>query len=158
MVEAHSKIISFASYIPENYVPIDDFAAPADMPSKLDLNRITGLEGHRRSKENEGTLELALQAATKCIERSKVDVADIDLVINCAVGSLCSELRSKLSPSLANLIAEKLDQANVVLIALIDRIRMLDNDIIRLKSKINTVIELQELEKKKDEKKEENAK
>ena len=108
MVEAHSKIISFASYIPENYVPIDDFAAPADMPSKLDLNRITGLEGHRRSKENEGTLELALQAATKCIERSKVDIADIDLVINCAVGSLCSELRSKLSPSLANLIAEKL--------------------------------------------------
>ena len=108
MVEASSKIISFASYIPENYVPIDDFAAPADMPSKLDLNRITGLEGHRRSKENEGTLELALQAATKCIERGKVDVADIDLVINCAVGSLCSELRSKLSPSLANLIAEKL--------------------------------------------------
>ncbi len=59
---------------------------------------------------------------------------------------------------ITNLIAEKLDQANVVLIALIDRIRMLDNDIIRLKSKINTVIELQELEKKKDEKKEENAK
>ncbi len=59
---------------------------------------------------------------------------------------------------ITNLIAEKLEQANVVLIALIDRIRMLDNDIIRLKSKINTVIELQELEKKKDEKKEENAK
>ena len=62
---------------------------------------------------------------------------------------------------ITNLIAEKLDQANVVLIALIDRIRMLDNDIIRLKAKINTVIELkelQELEKKKDEKKEENAK
>ena len=50
---------------------------------------------------------------------------------------------------ITNLIAEKLEQANVVLIALIDRIRMLDNDIIRLKSKINTVIELQELEKKK---------
>ena len=44
---------------------------------------------------------------------------------------------------ITNLIAEKLDQANVVLIALIDRIRMLDNDIIILKSNINTVIELQ---------------
>ena len=55
-------------------------------------------------------------------------------------------------------IASKLDNANKVLIALIDRIRMLDNDNLRLKSKINTVIELQELEKKKDEKKEENAK
>jgi len=59
---------------------------------------------------------------------------------------------------ITNLIAEKLDQANVVLIALIDRIRMLDNDIIRLKSKINTVIELQELQKKQDEKKDEKAK
>ena len=44
-------------------------------------------------------------------------------------------------------IATKLDQANAVLIALIDRIRMLDNDIIRLKSKINTVIELKEKQK-----------
>ena len=37
---------------------------------------------------------------------------------------------------------------NVVLIALIDRVRMLDNDIIRLKSKVNTVLELREKEKK----------
>jgi hypothetical protein len=35
---------------------------------------------------------------------------------------------------------------NVVLIALIDRVRMLDNDIIRLKSKVNTVLELREKE------------
>ena len=37
---------------------------------------------------------------------------------------------------------------NVVLIALIDRVRMLDNDIIRLRSKVNTVLELREKEKK----------
>ncbi len=34
------------------------------------------------------------------------------------------------------------------LIALIDRVRMLDNDIIRLKSKVNTVLELRENKKK----------
>ena len=37
---------------------------------------------------------------------------------------------------------------HVVLIALIDRVRMLDNDIIRLRSKVNTVLELREKEKK----------
>ena len=52
----------------------------------------------------------------------------------------------------------KLAEANTVLIALIDRIRMLDNDIIRLKSKVNTVIELKENAEKKDSKEEENAK
>ena len=35
-------------------------------------------------------------------------------------------------------IIEKLDQTMKVLIALIDRVRMLDNDIIRLRSKLNT--------------------
>ena len=39
-------------------------------------------------------------------------------------------------------IKVKLGEANTVLIALIDRIRMLDNDIIRLKSKVKTTIEL----------------
>ena len=61
-----------------------------------------------------------------------------------------------------NYITEEIDgklaEANTVLIALIDRIRMLDNDIIRLKSKVNTVIELKENAEKRDAKEEENAK
>jgi len=46
-------------------------------------------------------------------------------------------------------IIEKLDNTMKVLIALIDRVRMLDNDIIRLRSKLNTVLEIRENEKKK---------
>lgn len=45
-------------------------------------------------------------------------------------------------------IQKKLSEMNTVLIALIDRVRMLDNDIIRLKSKVNTVLQLREKEKK----------
>ena len=51
-------------------------------------------------------------------------------------------------------IKVKLGQASTALIALIDRIRMLDNDIIRLKAKVKTAIELKEnLEKKKSHRK-----
>ena len=46
-------------------------------------------------------------------------------------------------------IKKKLGEMNTVLIALIDRVRMLDNDIIRLRSKVNTVLELREKEKTK---------
>ena len=45
-------------------------------------------------------------------------------------------------------IIEKLDKAQMTTIALIDRIRMLDNDLIRLRSKLNTVLELRENEQK----------
>ena len=47
-------------------------------------------------------------------------------------------------------IKKKLGQANTALIGLLDRIRMLDNDLIRLRSKLNTVLEMQENEKNKN--------
>ena len=46
----------------------------------------------------------------------------------------------------------KLSEMNSVLIGLIDRIRMLDNDLIRLRSKLNTVLTLREIEKQKKDK------
>ena len=49
---------------------------------------------------------------------------------------------------ITNEIKVKLSEANGVLIGLIDRIRMLDNDLIRLRSKLNTVLEIQENEKR----------
>ena len=45
-------------------------------------------------------------------------------------------------------IKPKLGATFGVLVELIDRVRMLDNDIIRLRSKVNTVLELREKEKK----------
>ena len=45
-------------------------------------------------------------------------------------------------------IKVKLGEMNGVLIGLIDRICMLDNDLIRLRSKLNTVLTLRENEKR----------
>ena len=42
-----------------------------------------------------------------------------------------------------------LSEAQKTLVALIDRIRMLDNDLIRLNQKLNTVLQLKEQEKEK---------
>ncbi|MAN64540.1 MAG: hypothetical protein CML19_08185 [Pusillimonas sp.] len=44
----------------------------------------------------------------------------------------------------------KLGETTTTLIGLIDRIRMLDNDIIRLQQKLDTVIEIREIQDKKD--------
>tara|TARA_Y100001973_G_scaffold97035_1_gene152588 strand:+ start:1034 stop:1288 length:255 start_codon:yes stop_codon:yes gene_type:complete len=47
-------------------------------------------------------------------------------------------------------VTKKLSDASGALIQLIDKIRRLDNDIIRLRSKVNTIITLQEQEKDKN--------
>tara|TARA_R100000742_G_C4212364_1_gene38394 strand:+ start:237 stop:530 length:294 start_codon:yes stop_codon:yes gene_type:complete len=54
-------------------------------------------------------------------------------------------------------IIEKLDKAQMTTIALIDRIRMLDNDLIRLRSKLNTVLEMRENEQRDSTEKPRNA-
>jgi len=46
-------------------------------------------------------------------------------------------------------IKVKLGEMNGVLIGLIDSIRMLDNDLIRLRTKLNTILTLRENKKKK---------
>ena len=46
-----------------------------------------------------------------------------------------------------NNIKKNISVTHKVLIALLDRIRMLDNDIIRLRSKLDAVIQMQENEK-----------
>ena len=48
---------------------------------------------------------------------------------------------------ITNNIKAKLTEANVTLIKLIDRCRMLDNDIIRVQQKLDTVIEMREVRK-----------
>ena len=45
-------------------------------------------------------------------------------------------------------VKQKLSEANVALIALIDRIRMLDNDLIRLRSKLQTAKQIKDNQKK----------
>jgi len=46
-------------------------------------------------------------------------------------------------------VTSKLGEANKALIMLLDKIRRLDNDLIRIKTKLNTVLTLREEEKKK---------
>ena len=47
-------------------------------------------------------------------------------------------------------VTKKLGEASTALISLIDKIRRLDNDIIRLRTKLNTIITLQDQENNKN--------
>jgi hypothetical protein len=49
---------------------------------------------------------------------------------------------------MTNVIGPAIKQMHFALIKLIDQIRMLDNDMIRLQQKVNTVLQMKENEKK----------
>lgn len=47
-------------------------------------------------------------------------------------------------------VTSKLKEASTALVSLIDKIRRLDNDLIRLKSKLNTILTIREIEDRKN--------
>jgi len=51
--------------------------------------------------------------------------------------------------TITKVITPTIKQMHLTLIKLIDQIRMLDNDMIRLQQKVNTVLQMKENEKKK---------
>jgi hypothetical protein len=50
--------------------------------------------------------------------------------------------------TITNVISPAIKEMQIALIKLIDQIRMLDNDMIRLQQKVNTILQLKENEKK----------
>jgi len=58
--------------------------------------------------------------------------------------------------SITQAVTSNLGEANKALIMLLDKIRRLDNDLIRIKSKLNTVLTLKEEERKNDKSKNSN--
>ena len=52
--------------------------------------------------------------------------------------------------TITNVIQPTVKSMHFTLIKLIDQIRMLDNDMIRLQQKVNTVLQMKENERKKD--------
>ena len=66
-------MISFAGYLPEKKVDTNSFAAPSDLPRSLDFIRLTGILAHHEVSEQQGSFELAIEAAKKAISRAKID-------------------------------------------------------------------------------------
>lgn len=52
--------------------------------------------------------------------------------------------------TITSVINPAIKDMHITLIKLIDQVRMLDNDMIRLQQKVNTVLQMKENEKKKD--------
>ena len=104
----YAEMVSFGAYLPEKKVTTTSFASPSDLPRSLDFVRLTGILAHHEVSKEQGSFELAIEAAKKAISRAKIEPDSIDLVINASVSKMNHELSQHLSPSYASLIADNL--------------------------------------------------
>ena len=108
----YSEVVSFAGYLPEKVVYTKEIAPLGSIPRKINFERLTGIKSHREVGDGQGSVELAYEASIKALKRGNTKAEDIDLIINCSVSKLDSELKQILEPSFAALLAERLGATN----------------------------------------------
>lgn len=108
MPEFHSKVSGFAAYLPPNIISTEVTVPNGTLPWGIDFKRLTRIQSHHEVLENQGSLELAVEASRKAIKRSGVALDEIDLVINCSVSQMSSACENLVDPCMASLVSNKL--------------------------------------------------
>ena len=104
---AYAALRSIGAYVPHKILTNDDLSKMVDTSDEW-ISKRTGIKERRIAANDETTSDLGVEAAKKAIERSLVDVKDIDMVI-CATISpdyFCM-------PSTATIISTKLGLGHV---------------------------------------------
>ena len=78
----YTQISGFACYLQPNLKRSEDTIPFGTLPRGIDFKRLTKIESHHEVLEGQGSLELAIEASNKAIERSGVSKEEIDLVIS----------------------------------------------------------------------------
>jgi 3-oxoacyl-[acyl-carrier-protein] synthase-3 len=102
MSKKYSRIISTGSYLPEKILTNYDLEKMVDTSHDWIFER-TGINQRHIADENESTVDMAYEASLKSIEKSKINVEDIDMII------VATTTPERAFPSTAVLLQNKLD-------------------------------------------------
>lgn len=102
MTKKYSRIISTGSYLPDKILTNYDLEKMVDTSHDWIYER-TGISQRHIADDNESTVDMAYQASLKSIERSNIDINDIDMII------VATTTPERAFPSTAVLLQNKLE-------------------------------------------------
>ena len=79
---------SFGIYLPEKIVTSEDLLTQMKNKPQFDLKRITGIKSRRYRSKEEDSLSLAIAAAKDCLNNSKYNASDLDIIIRTSISRL----------------------------------------------------------------------
>lgn len=82
---AVSRFESIGVYLPEKVVTTQELIDQMENKPQFDLVDLTGIKERRWRGEDENSHTLAVSAAQKCLDHSKYDASDLDVIISCSI-------------------------------------------------------------------------
>lgn len=111
---AGCKIESVGVKLPDKKLASSDLTGQLRLPKPLKLELLTGIYSRRVCSEKEDSLTLATEAANDCLNHSKYNSEDIEMIISCSISKYVNGLNHCYEPSLSLLIKECIGNKNAL--------------------------------------------
>ncbi|MCE7743685.1 MAG: 3-oxoacyl-ACP synthase [Candidatus Heimdallarchaeota archaeon] len=102
-----SKFESFGFYAPEKKVSTKELMSQIN--TFLDLERISGIKYRHYRSESEDSKTIALKAARDCLNNSRYDATDLDIIINTAITRFIGPLTFTIDPPISLYLKKELN-------------------------------------------------
>jgi 3-oxoacyl-[acyl-carrier-protein] synthase-3 len=96
-----ARFESVGAKLPERRVTTRELMASTRHPTKIDLERLTGIREHRACGPADTSLSLAIDAARDCLARSRYTGADLDMVISASITRYVDGTTHRFEPPLS---------------------------------------------------------
>lgn len=103
-----SRMESIGVVLPERSVTTEELIARCRRAGRIDLAKLTGIDARRVAGEGEDSLSFAVRAAKKCLEGSRYDAEDLDIIISCSITRFVDGLDYRFEPALSHAIKSQL--------------------------------------------------
>jgi 3-oxoacyl-[acyl-carrier-protein] synthase III len=107
-------IESLGVYLPPDVLTTDEVVRGCKLGLPIPLERLTGIRSRRVASPGQASLDLAREAMLSCLNRSKYEPADIDVLICCSISKAQSSTACLIEPMLSCYLNESVGLLNAV--------------------------------------------
>jgi len=111
---AGCKIESIGVKLPEKKVTTSEITGQLKLLKPLKFELLTGIYSRRVCNDKEDSLTLAIDAANDCLNHSKYNPEDIEMIISCSISKYVNGLNHCYEPPLSLIIKERIGIKNAL--------------------------------------------
>lgn len=102
-----ARFESIGAYIPNKRVSTESLTQEMNIPPQFDIEAITGIKTRSWKEDKDDSFTMAIDAAQSCLENSKYEAADLDIIISCSIARFVGE-SSYYEPAMSLLLKHEL--------------------------------------------------
>lgn len=103
-----TRVAGAGRYLPPTRLTTGELMASTAHPTRIDLERLTGIRERRVSVGDEDSHSLAVAAARDCLDRAGVAADELDVVVNCSITKFRGGLTQWVEPAMGLAVAHAL--------------------------------------------------